>query len=101
MRIMVFFDLPTKTKKQRKAYTKFRAFLLDDGYDMLQYSVYVRVCKGADAVETHRRRIQNYLPKKGSVHFLVLTEGYYERMEILVGNLTEQEEIGNKQLLLF
>lgn len=101
MRIMVFFDLPTKTKKQRKAYTKFRAFLLDDGYDMLQYSVYVRVCKGADAVETHRRRIQNHLPKKGSVRFLVLTEGYYERMEILVGNLTEQEEIGNKQLLLF
>ncbi len=58
MRIMVFFDLPVQTKAQRREATRFRSFLLNDGYHMIQYSVYARVCNGADAVEKHRRRIK-------------------------------------------
>ena len=44
MRVAVFFDLPTNTKAERRAATQFRKFLLDDGFDMLQYSVYARLC---------------------------------------------------------
>ena len=49
MRLLVFFDLPMVTKTEKRAYTLFRRFLLNDGYDMLQYSVYGRIVNGADA----------------------------------------------------
>ena len=59
MRMMVFFDLPVKTKIQRRAATRFRSFLLKDGYFMMQYSVYCRVCNGIDAVEQHNNGYDN------------------------------------------
>ena len=58
MRILIFFDLPVGSAKERKAATKFRQFLLKDGYYMVQYSVYARVCNGTDAVEKHRIRLK-------------------------------------------
>ena len=51
MRVIVFFDLPTVTKKDKKIAAEFRKFLLQDGYYMLQWSVYSRVCKGMAEVE--------------------------------------------------
>ena len=102
MRIIVFFDLPTNTKKERKEAGKFRKFLLDDGYDMLQFSVYVRICKGADAIETHKRRLIAKLPQKGNIRFLPLTNNTYERMSILLGEQKLSEKVkGKNQLLLF
>ena len=62
---MVFFDLPVQTKRQRREATRFRNFLLTDGYHMIQYSVYARVCNGADAVEKHRMRIKDNLTSTG------------------------------------
>lgn len=102
MRIFVFFDLPTNTKKERREASKFRKFLLDDGYDMLQYSVYVRICKGPDAIDKHRKHIQVKLPQKGNIRFLAITNATYERMENILGDYTQNEKKkGNKQLLLF
>lgn len=92
MRLVVLFDLPVKTKKQRHDATAFRNFLLKDGYHMLQYSVYVRVCNGADAVQKHRARLQDYLPDNGAVRVMVITEKQYESIEILVGNLTMADQ---------
>ena len=91
MRIMVFFDLPVKTKKERRIATTFRNFLLKDGYHMIQFSVYARVCNGNDDVEKHRKRINLNLPDNGSVRLLVITEKQYESIEILVGKLSEEE----------
>ena len=48
MRMLVFFDLPVVTKTHRRAYTVFRRFLLNDGYDMIQFSVYGRILNGND-----------------------------------------------------
>lgn len=92
MRIMVFFDLPVKTKAQRREATRFRNFLLNDGYHMLQYSVYARVCNGVGAVEKHRARIKNNLPDNGSIRMLVITEKQYEAIDILLGKLTEADD---------
>ena len=85
MRILVMFDLPVKTKAQRRSATQFRNFLVGDGYHMVQYSVYARVCNGRDSVETHRRRIMLALPPQGSVRMLVITEKQYGAIELLVG----------------
>ena len=92
MRILVFFDLPVKTAQNRREATRFRKFLLDDGYHMLQYSVYARVCNGMDAVEKHRARIRNHLPNNGAIRMLIITEKQYESIDILLGRLTEADE---------
>ena len=92
MRIIVFFDLPVTTPENRREASRFRKFLLNDGYHMLQYSVYARVCNGVDAVEKHRARIKNNLPDNGAIRMLVITEKQYESIEILLGRLTEADE---------
>lgn len=92
MRLMVFFDIPVKTKQQQRIATAFRQFLLKDGYHMVQYSIYARVCNGMDAVEKHKIRLKGNLPKNGSVRLLVLTEKQYESIEILVGSSQEEDK---------
>ena len=54
MWMMVLFDLPVLTKKERKAATKFRKFLLDQGFEMSQFSVYMRFCAGKEQAEVIR-----------------------------------------------
>ena len=96
------FDLPVKTAAQRKVATKFRKFLVEDGYHMVQFSIYARVCNGTDAVEKHRKRINTHLPNNGSVRLLTITEKQYQSMDILVGALKEEKtEIKYEQLTLF
>ena len=101
MWIFVFFDLPTKTKKERKKYTEFRRFLLKDGFIMMQYSVYSRICKGDDSVETHKKRVKEHLPPKGHIRMLSITDLQYSKMDTLVGEKKEEEKLEKKQLLLF
>lgn len=102
MRMLVFFDLPVKTKAQQRVATGFRNFLLKDGYHMVQYSLYARVCNGNDAVEKHEKRLRGALPDNGSVRLLVVTEKQYESIRILVGKLTDEEtRPAGEQLSIF
>lgn len=103
MRIILFFDLPTKEEKQRKEYTKFRKFLLDDGYIMIQYSVYMRICNGHDSVKKHVNRVKTNLPSsRGSIRCLIVTEKQFANMIFLLGKPNKKEEkIKSEQLTLF
>ena len=102
MRMLVFFDLPVTTKADRKAYTQFRKFLVNDGYDMLQFSVYGRIVANRDAEEKHYARVVANLPPEGSVRVLTVTEKQYASMKILIGLPLFQEKKGNAdQMLLF
>jgi len=92
MRMMVFFDLPVQTAKERSAAARFRSFLLKDGYYMLQYSVYVRLCNGLDNVTLHRARLKQAVPDNGSVRLMVVTEKQYESIDLLLGKVSAQEE---------
>ena len=65
--MLVFFDLPVVTAKEKKDATKFRKFLLKDGYNMVQWSVYSRICNGMDAVAMHKQRLKTKSALKGSV----------------------------------
>lgn len=101
MRMIVFFDLPVKEKSAQKAATKFRNFLLKDGYHMVQYSVYTRICNGYDTVELHKNRLRQNLPDNGSVRLLTITEKQYEAIDILLGNLTyDDTPVAYEQLTL-
>lgn len=85
MRLIVMFDLPVTTKAERKKATQFRKFLLRDGYYMMQFSIYVRICNGMEAVNKHKGRLLRALPGEGSVRTLVITERQFEAMEFLCG----------------
>ena len=92
MRILVFFDLPVKTKQERRRATQFRNFLIKDGYYMVQFSVYARVCNGNDMVELHKKRLKMNIPNEGSIRVLVITEKQYENLEILLGKKSKYEK---------
>lgn len=102
MRMMVFFDLPVKTSTERRAYRLFHRFLIKDGYDMIQYSVYGRILNGHDAVHKHMQRLLTNLPPDGSVRVLTITEKQFASMKLLVGQPRFQEKIVSAaQMLLF
>ncbi|MBL0686830.1 MAG: CRISPR-associated endonuclease Cas2, partial [Sulfurospirillum sp.] len=92
MRLIVLFDLPTSSKKHRREATKFRNYILSLGFMMLQYSIYVRVCKGQDIVDKYLNKVMQNLPSSGNVRVLQITEKQYGRMEILVGKETKEEQ---------
>ena len=98
--LFVFFDLPVGTQGERRAATRFRKFLKDDGYMMLQLSVYSRVCRGEEAVDKHVQRATKNLPKKGSVRALQVTDKQYARMRLLLGEATKNEKVAPNQMVL-
>lgn len=101
MRMLVFFDLPVKEKSAQREATRFRNFLIKDGYQMLQFSVYTRVCNGYDVVRTHEKRLKLNLPANGSVRLLVITEKQYESMQILLGEYKQSDKpVSYEQLTL-
>jgi len=101
MRMMVFFDLPTTSKEERRHATQFRNALINDGYYMMQWSVYSRICKGTAQVDKHSERLKAFIPPNGSVRLMTVTEKQFAGMDILVGHPTKPEKFGAKQLLMF
>ena len=100
MRILVFFDLPTVSKTDKKNYVIFRRFLLKDGYDMLQWSVYARICNGADSVDKHILRLARAIPKDGSVRSICITDKQYAQMRLWSGKPTPTEKVSKPQQLV-
>ena len=103
MRLLVFFDLPVKTKLERKQATSFRNFLLKDGFYMVQFSLYGRICNTVESAQMHEARISMNLPHHGSVRSMIVTEKQYASMRVLVGNLKpkENKKISSEQISFF
>lgn len=83
------FDLPVETAKQRKQYRQFRKSLINEGFLMIQYSVYVRVCVTKKSATLMENRIKTFLPENGTIQVLTLTEKQYNDMHFLVGDRVE------------
>ncbi len=98
---MVIFDLPVGTKGERKAATKFRNFLLDQGFAMSQFSVYMRFCGGKDQAEAHTKRIERSLPKTGLVQILYFTDKQYEGIVSFDGRTRGSKNQNPGQYALF
>ena len=98
---MVLFDLPVGTKRERKAATKFREFLLDEGFGMCQYSVYMRFCAGKEQTEAYIRRISASLPESGAVQVLCFTDKQYEKIISFRGRRREPNRKNSEQFVLF
>ncbi|MFH1747558.1 MAG: CRISPR-associated endonuclease Cas2 [Planctomycetota bacterium] len=101
MWVLAMFDLPTDTKKARRAYTQFRKSLLQDGFTRMQYSVYIRHCASEENAGVHVERVQASLPDDGEVRVLSITDKQFERMHIFWGKMRKPAEAPPRQLELF
>ena len=81
MWLFVFFDLPVTTKKERKMAAKFRKQLMENGFIMMQFSVYMRHCGSYEAMEAHKKRVRMIVPEKGEVCMLGVTDKQFGDME--------------------
>lgn len=96
------FDLPVETKEQVRAYTTFRKELIQSGFLMLQYSIYMKSCLNKEAAQYSINSIKRYLPNNGHVRALIITERQYEKMMILVGEEDKNFEIlGDNRTIIF
>ena len=89
--LIVAFDLPVKDREQRKAATEFRNFLLDDGFQMIQFSVYVRSCVSFARRKTHIERVKRNIPPEGSVRAIFVTRSQWERSFVIHGSPAREE----------
>lgn len=101
MWLVAMFDLPTDTKAARKAYTRFRKYLLSDGFTKIQYSVYGRHCVSEEAAHVHYRRVERNLPPDGEVRILAVTDRQFEKMRIFWGKTRQSCPKTPSQMLLF
>lgn len=101
MWLVAMFDLPVQTRTHKRAYTRFRKNLLNDGFCMLQFSVYARYCVSEDASVTHRKIIKEALPEEGEVRVVTLTDHQFGKMEVFFGINRKQVEEKPLQLEFF
>ena len=101
MRVILFFDLPTVTKKEKKLSAKFRQMLLNSSFTMLQWSIYTRYCKNNDGAEQVIASLNQILPPVGNIRVLKVTEKQFDNIILLLGKKKKQEQIIGDQLILF
>lgn len=90
MWVLVFFDLPTDTKKERKAAADFRKKLIMDGFIMFQYSIYMRHCPSSENAAVHTKRVKSFLPPSGQVGILSITDKQFGSMELFLARKISQ-----------
>jgi CRISPR-associated protein Cas2 len=101
MWVLVFFDLPTETKQDRKNAGTFRKKILHDGFAMFQFSMYIRHCSSRENAEVHILRVKKILPEKGHVGIMCVTDKQFGMMEIFRGHETVKAPETIQQLELF
>lgn len=101
MWVLVFFDLPTETKKDIKNYSIFRKKLIQDGFTMFQFSIYLRHCASRENAEVHIKRVKSFLPPSGQVGILCVTDKQFGKMELFIGKKETELQTPYQQLELF
>jgi len=101
MWLYVMFDLPVGTAGERREATRFRKFLLDQGFEMAQFSVYIRFAESKEAAVTHIRHVRDELPQKGRVHIITITDKQYGNARIFTGRKRGHRSEKPEQLVLF
>ena len=101
MWMMVLFDLPVLTKQERKDAANFRNFLLDQGFEMCQLSVYMRFCAGKEQSQVYTRRVQSALPPSENVQIIYFTDKQYANIVSFNGATREPTRKNPQQYTLF
>ncbi len=101
MWILVFFDLPTETKRDRQNYSIFRKKMLQDGFQMFQFSIYLRHSTSQENANVHIKRVKSFLPPKGHIGIMCITDKQFGMIEIFQGKKRGEVPIPTQQLELF
>ena len=101
MWVLVLFDLPTETKKDKKAYADFRKKLQRDGFTMCQFSIYVRHCASSENADVHIKRVKSFLPEYGQVGIMCITDKQFGNIELFYGKKVIDVNAPGQQLELF
>ena len=101
MWVLVLFDLPTETKKEKKAYSDFRKNLQRDGFTMFQFSIYVRHCASQENAEVHIKRVKSFLPEHGQIGIMCITDKQFGNIELFYGKIVQPPNTPGQQLELF
>lgn len=99
MWIVVMFDFPVDTAEARKNYRLFVKALESDGFDRMQYSVFVRHCASEENAAVHRKRVKSVVPPGGEVRVIQVTEKQFEKMEVYYGDFRDQYICSDKGTL--
>ena len=100
MRLIVMFDLPTLTVEDMRNYREFRKFLIKNGFMMMQESVYSKIVLNQSMVNLITNRVRENKPPKGLVQMFTITEKQFSRMEILVGDISEEYITDDRRLII-
>ena len=101
MWVMIFFDLPTNTVKEKRAYTIFRKDLMKDGFTMFQFSIYVRHCASRENADVHVKRVKSFMPRSGKVCIMAITDKQFGDIEVFSGTKPLAPNAPGQQLELF
>ena len=101
MWVLVFFDLPTTTKKERRDAARFRKDIMGDGFTMFQFSIYVRHCASSENAAVHVRRVQALMPEYGKIGILTITDKQFENIKLFYGKKVQKPNAPGQQLELF
>ncbi len=99
--ILVFFDLPTETKKERSIASKFRKEIMRDGFAMFQFSIYLRHCSSRENADVHIKRVKKLLPDKGHIGIMTITDKQFGMIELFYGRKEKRLPDTPQQLELF
>ncbi|MCD4759016.1 MAG: CRISPR-associated endonuclease Cas2 [Arcobacteraceae bacterium] len=98
MVLFVMFDMPTETKKDLIKYRRFRKKLLEQGFIMFQYSVYIRFCRSLVVAQKYEKKVELFSPLNGSIRILKITESQYQNMKIIENYREKPEEKVSQQM---
>ncbi len=98
---LVMYDLPTVTVKEKRTAAKFRKELMKDGFDMFQFSMYVRHSASSENADVHKKRVIKSLPEHGKVGIIQITDKQFGMMEIFYGRKPQELPEVSQQLELF
>ncbi len=105
MWILCMFDIPVRTKTEIRQATRFRNLLLDEGFMMKQFSVYIKPVKSLSVAQTITQNVSKFIPDNSSVSFIYITDKQYMMTKNYLGRKNEENEEQirekNGQLLLF
>jgi CRISPR-associated protein Cas2 len=101
MWVFAMFDLPVETPTQRRDYARFRKDLLEDGFTIMQYSVYMRHCANRENAAAHAGHMGKRVPPEGKVRFLMVTDAQFARIEVYAGKRRRPVETPPPQLEFF
>ncbi len=101
MWLFVFFDLPVTSKKEQKIASRFRKSLIEDGFSMMQFSVYIRHCSSTETADVHTKRVKRIIPKNGKVSILRVTDKQFGNIICYYGQAPQEPPKAYQQLELF